>query len=64
MYYDIVRYQQFDAGPKLWDFGPTRRNGQKEAIAIHHDYHRRVLIFCQIREFQSYNPNKKSNKSI
>ena len=40
------------------------RNGQKEAIAIHDDSNRCVLIFCQIRDFQSYNANKKSNKSI
>jgi hypothetical protein len=35
------------------------------ADAIHHYYsNRRVLIFCQIRDFQSYSTNNKSNKSI
>jgi hypothetical protein len=67
------RYQQ-SVLPALqvWDFGPAvmQRSGARldarhgGVIAIHHDWGRYVLIFCQISDFQSYNANNKSNKSI
>jgi hypothetical protein len=40
------------------------KSARRGVIAIHHDSGRYVLIFCQIRDFESYNANNKSNKSI
>jgi hypothetical protein len=65
----VRRYQQWvPPATQVWDFSPatmwwlgTRLGG---VIAIDHYSGRYVLIFCQISDFQSYNANNKSNKSI
>jgi hypothetical protein len=42
----------------------ARARAERGLFAIHHDSGQCVLIFCQISDFQSYNANNKSNKSI
>jgi len=42
----------------------ARASTRMGVVAIHHDSGHCVLIFCQISEFESYNANNKSNKSI
>ncbi|MFL6604374.1 MAG: hypothetical protein ACJ8R9_23985 [Steroidobacteraceae bacterium] len=52
----------------LWSGGDVALgravNAPTGAAAIHDDWDRYVLIFCQISDFQLHNANKKSNESI
>jgi len=53
-----------DLSPAVMQGFGARSTRATGVIAIHDDWARHVLIFCQISEFEYYNANKKSNKSI